>query len=73
MRRYDVALVWRQAAGVGNPSSFLQADLDIVGQGGSLAEQALADAEVLKVRSHSVSALIDKLKPLTPNLMSNQP
>ena len=50
MRRYEIAHVWRQTAGVGIPSSFLQADFDIVGQGGSQKEHTLADAEVIKVR-----------------------
>ena len=51
MRRYEIADVQRGAAGVGVPSSFLQADLDIVSPGGAtVTEQTLADAEVLKVR-----------------------
>ncbi len=51
MRRYEIADVQRRAAGIGVPSSFLQADLDIVSPGGAtLTEQTLADAEVLKVR-----------------------
>jgi len=51
MRRYEIADVQRRAAGIGVPSSFLQADLDIVSPSGlTVTEQTLADAEVLRVR-----------------------
>lgn len=52
MRRYEVAAVRRRAVGHALPRAYLQADLDLVAPpAASLTEAALAEAEVIKVRS----------------------
>lgn len=58
LRRYEIARVHRRSTGVGVPSSYLQADFDIVGPGSaSMTEQTLADAEVLKVQASRMRIL----------------